>query len=126
MMIWIMWSILFLLIYFFLFLFMKTTQMPNQKLKQAVKQKRFYMDDNKSNARKNFLLTYKGIVFEGEKHAEIRKNFCEVVSIYIWLRKPADINRLAPQDFFYIEKKILQQYPQAKINWNSPFYESMK
>jgi hypothetical protein len=126
MMVWILWCILISLILYFLNLFIKTLGTPNRKFKHAVKQKRYYIMDDKNNVRKNFLLTYKGVVFEGEKHLGFGKNSFAVDSIYIWLHDSADIEKLGLTDFLFIEQKILKQYPKAKINWNNPFFELMR
>ncbi len=126
MMAWIMRGILLGLILFLLYLFLKTTLKPNRKFRQAVKQKRFYMVDNKNNVRKNFLLTFKGAIFEGEKHLGTGENSFEVDTIFIWMHDYTNLERLARNDFFFIEQKILKQYPKAKINWHNPFYELMK
>lgn len=125
-MIGIMWVILFTVTLFFLNLFIKTSLMPNRKFRYAVKQKCFYMIDDTKNVRKNFLLTYKGAVFEGEKYLGTGKYSFTVDSIFIWKRDSNGIEKLGRQDFFFIEQKILKQYPGAKINWNNPFYEWMK
>lgn len=84
------------------------------------------MIDDKKNVRKNFLITYQGAVFEGEKHPGSGKNPFEVDSIYIWAQHSADLKKLNLSDFFYIEQQILKQYPKAKINWNNPFFELMR
>ena len=39
---------------------------PKRKLELAHEQKRFYFLDDPNNVRKNFLLTYKGVLFEGK------------------------------------------------------------
>jgi hypothetical protein len=124
-MVWILWCILASLILFFFYLFIKTTATPNRKFRHAVKQKQFYMVDDKNNVRKNLLLTFKGVILEGEKHPGTSKNSLDVGSIYIWTWNPADIEKMDLADFFFIEQKILKQYPKAKINWNNPFFKLM-
>lgn len=125
-MVWMMWFILLMLTVFFFNLFIKTMLTPNRKFRQAVKQKYFYMIDDKKNVRKNFLITYKGAVLEGAKYLGTNKNPHTVVSIYIWIRDPDGMEDMGREDFFFIEKKILKLYPRAAINWNNPFYELMR
>jgi hypothetical protein len=126
MMVWFLWCILISLILYFLNLFIKTIGTPNRKFKHAVKQKRYYIIDDKNNVRKNFLLTYKGVVLEGEKHIDSDINSFRVDSIYIWTHNSADLTKLDLPDYLFIEQKIHKQYPKAKINWNNPFFELMR
>lgn len=84
------------------------------------------MIDDKNNVRKNFLITFKGAVFEGEKHLGSGKTSFTVDSIYIWAQHSADLEKINLTDYFYIEQEILKQYPKAKINWNNPFFELMR
>lgn len=125
-MVWILWCFLVSLILYFLYLFIKTTGTPNRKFRYAVKQKCFYIMDDKKNVRKNFLLTYKGFIFEGEKHTGSGKKTFAVDSIYIWIQNTGDLGQIKLADILFIEKKILKQYPRAKINWNHPFFELMR
>lgn len=41
---------------------------PKRRLKLAQSKEHFYIIDEQNNTRKNFQLTYKGVLFEGEKH----------------------------------------------------------
>jgi hypothetical protein len=120
-MVWTMRCFLLALILYFLYLLIKTTLTPNRRFRHAVKQERFYMLDDPNNVRKNILLTCKGAIFEGEKYLGTGKNSGDVVSIHIWARNPKDFEKIAPQYLFAIERKILKQYPNAKINWKNPF-----
>jgi hypothetical protein len=126
MMVWILWCFLFSLILYFLNLFIKTVGTPNRKFKHAVKHKRYYIIDDRNNVRKNFLLTYKGVVFEGEKHLGPEKNSFRVDSIYVWAHNSAALTKVSLPDLLFIEQKIQKQYPKAKINWNNPFFELMR
>lgn len=117
--------ILLALIIFLIYLFLKTTLRPSRKFRHAVKQKRFYMIDTKNNVRKNFLLTFKGVVFEGEKHLGTNKNSDAVDTIYIRICNPDKLEGMIRNDFFFIEQKILKVYPEAQIHWDNPFYEVM-
>lgn len=125
-MVWMLRFMLLVLILFLVYLFIKTTVTSNRKFRQAVKQECFYMVDDIKNVRRNFHLTFKGAVFEGEKYLGTGKNSFEVVSISLWIRDPNQLKRLLLQDFCFIEQKILKTYPKAKIHWKTPFNELMR
>ncbi|RSD27874.1 sigma-w pathway protein ysdB [Mesobacillus subterraneus] len=98
---------------------------PKRKLELAHEQKRFYFLDDPENVRKNFLLTYKGVLFEGEKYLGTTQSAFEVVSIFIWPKKTSALKGLVLEDFQFIERKIRENYPVAKIDWKSPIKEFM-
>ncbi|KIY22163.1 MULTISPECIES: hypothetical protein [Mesobacillus] len=118
------------LIFLLLFLFLiysggKYVFHPKRKLELAHEQKRFFLLDDQTNARKNFLVTYKGVLFEGEKYVSITSSALEVVSIFIWPKETSSLKRLVLEDFQFIEQKIRDKYPDAKIDWKSPVKEFM-
>ena len=76
--------LLFALILFLLYRMVKFIINPKRKLELAHEQKRYYFLDDQNNVRKNFLLTYKGVLFEGEKYLGTTDNAFDVVSIFIW------------------------------------------
>jgi hypothetical protein len=96
---------------------------PKRKLELAHEQKKFYLYDDPNNVRKNFLVTYKGVLFEGEKYLGTTESAFEVVSIFIWPKDTAKLKGLTKQDFLFIEQKIREQYPNAVIDWKSPIKE---
>ncbi|OAS88832.1 MULTISPECIES: sigma-w pathway protein ysdB [Metabacillus] len=96
---------------------------PKRKLELANEQKQFYLLDDKVNVRKNFLLTYKGVLFEGEKYLGTTTNAFEVVSIFIWAKSTSKLQGLTLADFSHIEDQIKKHYPYAKIDWKSPIKE---
>ncbi|MBO1514270.1 sigma-w pathway protein ysdB [Metabacillus bambusae] len=96
---------------------------PKRKLELANEQKQFYLLDDKENVRKNFLLTYKGVLFEGEKYLGTTTNAFEVVSIFIWAKSTSKLQGLTLEDFSHIEDQVKKQYPYAKIDWKSPIKE---
>lgn len=98
---------------------------PKRKLELAHEQKRFYFLDEQENVRKNFLLTYKGVLFEGEKYLGTTDSAFEVVSIFIWPKKTSALKGLVLEDFQFIERKVREVYPVAKIDWKSPIKEFM-
>ncbi len=99
---------------------------PKRKLELAHEQKQFFLLDDIKNVRKNFLLTYKGVIFEGEKYLGTTDHTFEVVSIFIWPHNTSALNGLSKEDFRNIEMEVAVFYPNAKIDWKSPIHEFMK
>ncbi|TYS69010.1 sigma-w pathway protein ysdB [Sutcliffiella horikoshii] len=99
---------------------------PKRKLEIAHEKKNFYLLDQKSNVRKNFLLTYKGVMFEGEKYLGTTDRAFEVISIFIWPKNPEKLQGLRKHDFEFIQKEVRKQYPDALIDWKSPIKEFLK
>jgi hypothetical protein len=121
-----MWFIRFLLLLLLLVLiyqFIKFISSPKRKLELARKQKRYFLYDDQDNVRKNFLLTYKGVMFEGEKYLAGTKDSFAVVPISIWPQQGTSLKGLVHEDFHYIEQKIKRQYQGARIDWKSPVKE---
>jgi len=96
---------------------------PKRKLELAQEQKKYYFLDDDKNVRKNFLLTYKGVLFEGEKYLGTTERKFDVISIFIWTKNPTMLKGLSYDDFKIIERKIKAVYPNAKIDWKSPIKE---
>lgn len=92
---------------------------PMRKLKVAHKNHTFYFVDDSTNARKNFFITYKGVLFEGEKYIDTLNDSISVISIFIWPHNPDCLNDLNHQDFLFIETKIRELYPSTLIDWKS-------
>ena len=115
-MVWFLRIILLIFIIFFFYVILKNIFTPSRKLKSARKQKRFLLLDS-DDVRRNFLLTYKGAVFTGEKY-----NGSTAISITIWPQN--NPSGLAKEDFNFIEKKIFEKYPNAEIHWKSPIRNS--
>lgn len=117
-----------IILLFFIFLIYSAVKYlfhPKRKLELAHEQKRFYFLDDQDNVRKNFLLTYKGVLFEGEKYLGTTQSAFEVVSIFIWPKKISALKGLVLEDFQFIERKVREAYPVAKIDWKSPIKEFM-
>lgn len=125
MMMWLLRFVLFATIIFLIYSVIKYILSPKRKLELAHEQKKYYFLDYEENVRKNFLLTYKGVLFEGEKYLGTTKHAFEVVSIFIWPRNTASLKGLVRDDFLFIERKIHEHYPNAKIDWKSPIKEFM-
>ncbi|MFK9091228.1 sigma-w pathway protein ysdB [Bacillus salipaludis] len=122
------WLLRFVLLFFIIFLFymgVKLLFQSSRKLESARKHKRFLLIDHE-DVRKNFLLTYKGAVFTGEKYMGAKDNTFDVVSISIWPENTATLKGMVKEDFFYMDKKILEHYPNADINWKSPVKEFLQ
>ncbi|OIJ12366.1 sigma-w pathway protein ysdB [Anaerobacillus alkalilacustris] len=96
---------------------------PKRKLELAHNKKLFYLLDEKSNVRKNFLLTYRGVLFEGEKYLGTTENAFEVVTIQVWAKNNNNLQGLNKEDFHFIEKEISIIYPNSKVIWKSPIKE---
>lgn len=110
-MIWFLRLILFAFIMYFIFRSFFSTA---AKLKFACRRQTFYLVDDHNNVHRNFLFTYKGGLFEGEKYLGPAEHSSEVVSISLSFREKVDLTN---KDLFFIEKKILEHYPSAEIEW---------
>ena len=106
-----------------IFLIVKTIKYianPKRKLELAHEQKQFYFWDIHENVRKNFLLTYKGVLFEGEKYLGTTDNAFEVVSVFIWAKDPDKLQGLEREDYLKIQEEDKKHYPNARIDWKNP------
>ncbi|MCL6573443.1 MAG: sigma-w pathway protein ysdB [Bacillus sp. (in: Bacteria)] len=124
-MIWLLRFILLFLIFFLCYFVVKFLFASKWKFETARKKKRFLLIDNE-DVRKNFMLTYKGAVFAGEKYMGSKDNTFDVVSISIWPENNGTLKGLVKDDFFFINKKIVDQYPFAEIIWKSPVKEFLQ
>jgi cbb3-type cytochrome oxidase subunit 3 len=123
---WFLRILLLALILFLIYYLIKYIFNPKRKLELAHEQKRYYFFDDYNNVRKNFLLTYNGVLFEGEKYLGTTSNSFEVVSIFIFPRDLASLKGLTKEDFHLIEKNVQGYYPNAKIDWKSPIKDLLK
>ncbi|WP_078379459.1 sigma-w pathway protein ysdB [Sutcliffiella halmapala] len=114
------------LVIFIIYSIFKYLLNPKRKLELAHEQKNFYLLDQKNNVRRNFLLTYKGVLFEGEKYLGTTDKAFEVISIFIWPKNPEKLKGLKKQDFAFIQKEVRKQYPDALIDWKSPIKEFLQ
>lgn len=96
---------------------------PKRKLELAHEKKQFYFYDDKQNVRKNFMITYRGVLFEGEKYLGTTDNSFEVVTAHVWVKNTDKLQGLNKEDFQFIEKEIKSAYPNCKISWKSPIKE---
>ncbi|CEG28156.1 sigma-w pathway protein ysdB [Bacillus sp. B-jedd] len=88
-----------------------------RKLEAARIQGRFLLLDDPNVPRKNFLLTFKGAVFEGEKYLGLTDDSFAVISISIWLKDIPRPEELSRKDFIFIQNELLKSYPKADIEW---------
>lgn len=93
---------------------------PKRKLELAHEKKLFYFLDDKQNVRRNFLITYRGVLFEGEKYLGTTDNAFEVITIQVWAKNTDTLQGFNKEDFYFIEKEILLAYPNATIIWKNP------
>lgn len=107
---------------FFFYIPLKFLFTPKRRLETARKQKRFFLIDYE-DVRKNFFLTYKGAVFTGEKYQGTTDTTYDVISISIRPDDPESLKGFSTDDFYFIDKKILEKYPNAEIHWKSPVKE---
>ena len=99
---------------------------PKRKLDEAYEKEQYYYYDEVKNVRKNFFITYKGALFEGEKYLGTTDQAFEVVSIFIWTKDPAKLLGLTKEDLRFLQNEIKMNYPDAKINWKSPIEQLMQ
>ncbi|RHW33450.1 sigma-w pathway protein ysdB [Lysinibacillus yapensis] len=99
---------------------------PKRKFDVAFENEEYYFYDDVKNVRKNFFISYKGALFEGEKYLGTTENAFEVVSIFVWVHDPMKLQGLTKEDFRYLENEILMNYPNAEINWKNPIERLMK
>ena len=99
---------------------------PKRKLDEAYENGHYYFYDDVKNIRKNFFITYKGALFEGEKYLGTTENAFDVVSIFVFVHDEMKLQGFTKEDFLYLEKEILMNYPNAKINWKNPIEQLMQ
>ncbi len=124
--IYMLWLIRFLILFLIFYLLYRSVKFiidPKRKIELAQEQRRFYFLDDQDNVRKNFHVTYKGVLFEGEKYLGTTENSFEVVSIFVWTKNVSSLKGLTFEDFQYLQNEINERYPNAKIDWKSPIKE---
>ncbi|KHF41024.1 hypothetical protein [Halalkalibacter okhensis] len=99
---------------------------PRRKLEQAHERKQYFFYDDNKDVRKNFLITYKGVMFEGEKYLGTTEQSFEIISIYVWAKQPDQLTGLNKEDFQFISDDIHLRYPNAKVEWKSPIKELLR
>lgn len=115
--------VIFVLIIYLLYRAFKYIVNPKRKLELAMEQKKFFFLDDQENVRKNFLITYKGVLFQGEKYLGTTDRAFDVVSIFVWVENSSSLKGISYEDLKYVETEILERYPNASIDWKSPLKE---
>lgn len=115
--------ILFIAFCYFIYIGIRYFFHPKRKLEAAVESGAFYFYDDEKNVRHNFLMTYKGCLFEGEKYLGTTKNAFDVVSIFIWPHKTEKLQGFTYDDFTFMEAQIKSVYPNAKLDWKKPIQD---
>lgn len=110
--------ILFIIVYV-IYLAIRYLTNSTRKLEAAQAKRAFYFEDDKGNARKNFFITYKGALFEGEKYIGNVQDSFVVASIFIDIVDDLQLEGFTRDDFLFIEQHVQQRYPAAQINWKS-------
>ncbi len=111
---------IFIAILFLLYTAYKYVINPKRKLEIAKDKKQFYFFDDVDNVKRNFLMTYKGILFEGEKYIGTTESSFDVVSIIIYTKHTNQLKGLERDDLYFLEKEVLIHYPYATIEWKHP------
>lgn len=99
---------------------------PKRKFDAAVESGQYYFFDDVKNVRKNFFITLRGVVFEGEKYLGTTEDAFDVVSIFVWVENPHQLQGFTKEDFYFLEKEIHMNYPNAQIDWKNPIEQLMK
>src|SRR5699024_4495711 len=71
---------------------------PRRKLEQAHDRHQFFFYDEK-DIRRNFFITYKGVMFEGEKSLGTTDDSFEIVSITVWSKQTDRLAGFTIEDF---------------------------
>lgn len=98
---------------------------PKRKLDEAYEKGHYYFYDDVKNVRKNFFISYKGALFEGEKYLGATDHSFEVISIFVSVHNLAELHGLTKDDFKFLKSEILMSYPSAKISWIEPIENLM-
>lgn len=113
----------FVIIAFIIYLFYRGIRYlmnPKRKLDEAYEEGNYFFYDDIKNARKNFFITYKGALFEGEKYLGTTNDAIDVVSIFIWVKDDAKLQGFTKDDFSFLSAEVLFNYPKAQISWKNP------
>ncbi|HJF33389.1 MAG TPA: sigma-w pathway protein ysdB [Sporosarcina psychrophila] len=99
---------------------------PKRKLDDAYAVEKYYFYDEVKNVRKNFFITYKGAMFEGEKYLGTTDDSIDVISIFVWVKDDTKLQGFTKDDFHFLESEILSNYPNATISWKNPIEQLME
>ncbi|MBE1554429.1 sigma-w pathway protein ysdB [Sporosarcina limicola] len=116
----------FVIITFIVYLFYRGIRYllnPKRKLDEAYEEEKYFFYDDVKNVRKNFFITYKGALFEGEKYLGTKDDSIDVVSIFIWVKDEAKLQGFTKDDFYFLSSEVLSNYSKAQISWKNPIEE---
>lgn len=99
---------------------------PKRKLDDAYEAERYYFYDDVKNVRKNFFITYKGAMFEGEKYLGTTENAFDIVSIFVWVKNEDQLHGFTKDDFLFLQSEIQSNYSMAEINWENSIEALLK
>lgn len=99
---------------------------PKRKLDDAYEAERYYFYDDVKNVRKNFFITYKGAMFEGEKYLGTTENAFDIVSIFVWVKNEDQLQGFTKDDFLFLQSEIQSNYSMAEINWENSIEALLK
>jgi hypothetical protein len=119
----------FVIIAFIVYLFYRGIRYltdPKRKLDNAYAEEKYYFYDEVNNVQKNFFLSYKGAMFEGEKYSGTTNDSIDVISIFIWVKDETKLQGFTKADFHFLSSKILSNHPKATISWKNPIEQLMK
>ena len=119
----------FVIIAFIVYLFYRGIRYlidPKRKLDEAYEKEKYYFYDDVKNVRKNFFITYKGAMFEGEKYLGTTENSFDVITIFVWVKNESKLQGFTKDDFYFLNSEILSYYPMADISWKNPIEQLMK
>lgn len=114
------------LLVYFIYMAVKFYSNPKRRLKLAQSKENFYFFDEQKNTRKNLQLTYKGVLFEGEKHIPSKDHPLFIHTIFVWTEAPEKLSGFSADDFEEVEKRVLERYPNCKIDWDQPIKKAKK
>lgn len=97
--------VLLALLIYFIYMCVKFYANPKRRLRLAQSKENFYFIDEQKNTRKNLQLTYKGVLFEGEKHIPSKDHPLFIHTIFVWTENPEKLNRFSAGDFEEVEKR---------------------
>lgn len=99
---------------------------PKRKLDNAYAEEKYFLYDEVKNVQKNFFLSYKGAMFEGEKYLDTADDSIDVISIFVWVKDETKLQNFTKADFHFLSSKILSNYPKADISWKNPIEQLME
>lgn len=123
---WLLYLLLFLAVSVLIYSGWKYITGGRRKLEEARRKEQFYLLDDPHTTNENFMITYKGVQFEGEKKIGATEEAFTVTSIVMRILEPNDLYGLTRDDFYEIERNVYASYPDADIHWQHPIDQFLK